>query len=92
MSLVLKPFHLFRHEDASGISGTGIVAVGVVWPNGRATMHWISYRSSSEDHASIDSLMEIHGHGGKTEIVYGVPYDPAAPPPKPKRTRRKKAE
>ena len=78
-----------RHEDAGGISGTGIVAVGALWPDGRVTMQWTSYRKSFEIHDTIESLIEIHGHGGKTEVVYGNPPDPNA---KPKRSRKKKEE
>jgi hypothetical protein len=88
MSLVIKPFYLLRHEDSSGISGVGIVAVGVIYPNGKAHIQWTSYRSSFEQHDSIESLMDIHGHAGKTEVVYGPPYDPAA---KVKKPRKKKS-
>lgn len=71
MSLRIKPFYLLRHQDPSGISGTGIIAVGVIYPNGQAHMQWVTYRTSFEMHDSIENLMEIHGHSGLTELVYG---------------------
>jgi hypothetical protein len=73
MTLTVKPFYLLRNEDVSGISGTGVIGVGVVFPNGRVVFQWCSYRSSLEIVDSVDNLMEIHSHGGKTELIYGNP-------------------
>jgi hypothetical protein len=87
VSLSIRPFYMFRHEDQSGISGTGIVATGVQFPNGRVVLQWCSYRNSLEVHDSITNLEEIHGHAGKTEIIFGNPPDPNAPP---KKSRKKK--
>lgn len=87
MSLKVKTFYLLRHEDMSGLSGTGVVAVGAIFPNGRIVFQWTTYRSSMEIYDSVDNLVEIHGHNGKTEIIYG---DPPSPDDKPKRTRKKK--
>jgi hypothetical protein len=64
-----RRFVLARHEDPTGVSGTGIVADGVVWPDQTATIHWRG------EHASyvhwprgIASVEAIHGHGGATTI------------------------
>ena len=69
----IRRFHLNRVEDESGISGTGIVAVGVIWPDGQATLKWVSKRTKATSlgiYADIDDLEEVHGHDGKTKIVY----------------------
>ena len=89
MSLKIKTFYLKRHEDPSGVSGTGIIAVGVVYPNGQAHMQWVSYRTSFEMHDSINNLIEIHGHEGSTELIYG---DPPSADDKPKKSRKKKTQ
>jgi hypothetical protein len=89
MALAIKNFYLMRHEDAGGISGTGIVAVGSIFPNGKVVFQWVTYRSSMELYDSIENLIEIHGHGGKTEVIYGCPPDPDA---KPKRKKKSKEE
>lgn len=73
MSYKIKPFYLIRHSDVNGLSGTGIVAVGVVYPNGKAHMQWISFKSSFEMHDSVESLIDIHGHSGATELIWGDP-------------------
>lgn len=73
MSLKIKNFYLLRHTDPSGISGTGIVALGVVFPNGQVVFQWVTYRNSIEIYSSMENLIEIHGHSGNTEVVYGLP-------------------
>lgn len=89
MSLCGKPFYLLRHEDLSGLSGIGVVAVGFVFPNGKIVFQWTTYRSSMEIYENIENLLEIHGHNGKTEVIFGNPPDPNV---KPKKTRKKREE
>lgn len=82
----IKEFHLVRIEDESGISGTGIVARGVVLPSGAAVLEWQTFHSSVCLYKNIGDVEAIHGHGGKTILVMG-------PPPvtkKPKKTKKKK--
>ena len=86
LSLKIKTFYLMRHSDVNGLSGTGIVAVGCVYPNGKAHMQWVSFKSSFEMHDSIDALIDIHGHHGATELIWG---DPPCDEPT-KKTRKKK--
>lgn len=63
-----RRFFLWRHEDDSGVSGTGAVAQGVVWHDGTATLKWsVPGKPNSEaSYRCMLDLMEIHGHGGKT--------------------------
>lgn len=69
----IRKFHLNRVKDESGVSGTGIVAVGVVLPSGRGILEWVSKRTNAKSlgiYDDMDDLLEVHGHGGATEIVY----------------------
>lgn len=66
----MKPFHLVRHEDISGISGTGVVAEGVQWSNGQVTLCWRGEHSSVAVWPSLEDAMAIHGHDGATEAVF----------------------
>jgi hypothetical protein len=74
-------FKLVRHRDDSGVSGTGTVAFGVLWPDGAVDIQWrnddtdgldttrngfASYHS--ED--GLDDTLAVHGHGGATEVVF----------------------
>ncbi len=70
-------FHLNRKEDHTGISGTGIVARGVIFPSGKCVMEWQTKHTSVAAYDSIDEVRAIHGHDGKTEIVLGA-ADPDA--------------
>ena len=85
----LQPFYLLRHEDESGVSGEGIVAIGVILPSGQAVMEWLTFMSSVAIYKNIEQLREIHGHGDKTEVIMGDPPTPEEEKPK-KKVRRKK--
>lgn len=71
----VQPFHLFREEDESGISGTGIVAYGVIFPSGKVALEWCTFHSSIGIYSSLADVDKIHGHGGKTHVVLGLPTD-----------------
>ncbi|MFI8104731.1 hypothetical protein [Streptomyces sp. NPDC086023] len=71
---VPRRFHLLRHHDVSGVSGTGIVAHGVLWPDGTASVRWTGERPSTVTWDRISDAEAVHGHGGATEIVW---LDPA---------------
>ena len=67
----MKVFHLFRHEDISGVSGTGVVAEGVQFTDGKVAIRWLS----GDHHSTVfwddlESVLAIHGHDGKTELVW----------------------
>ncbi len=64
-------FHLLRVDDESGVSGTGIVADGCVFENGKAVLSWRSTKTSVAVYDSLEMLMSIHGHDGKTKVVGG---------------------
>lgn len=66
----MRAFELHRIEDETGISGTGHIASGVVFEDGRVTLRWRTERRSSGDYDSIEDVIAIHGHGGKTVIKY----------------------
>jgi prepilin-type processing-associated H-X9-DG protein len=66
----MKRFHLVRHEDETGISGTGIIAEGVQFDRGDFVISWLTQHSSLGIYRSEEEMMAIHGHGGKTTIAY----------------------
>lgn len=60
---------LERSEDETGVSGTGTVAEGVIFSDGRCAMRWFGDLSSIAVYNSIRDVEAIHGHNGKTRIV-----------------------
>lgn len=70
MDSQMRKFVLEREEDESGVSGTGIVAEGVVFTNGFAVLSWLTPLTSVAVYHSIDVLERVHGHGGKTKVVF----------------------
>lgn len=65
-----KTFDLVRHVDHSKVSGTGAVAEGFEFKNGKVALCWLGRFSSVNVYDSIDHVRHIHGHGGATEVVF----------------------
>ena len=68
--LTMKTFHLVRHKDLSGVSGTGIVAEGVQLSNQKCILHWLSKAEAITVYDSMAELEQIHGHDGATIVVF----------------------
>ncbi|MGW7248842.1 hypothetical protein [Streptomyces decoyicus] len=64
-------FVLRRHIDVSGVSGTGNVADGVLWPDKTASIRWRGEHPSIVfwDRGRV-SVEHIHGHQGATEVEF----------------------
>lgn len=68
---MMRRFELHRDVDVTGMSGVGVVADGILWPNGTASVLWrgehqsIVYWPDGFQHAAI-----VHGHGGATRFVF----------------------
>lgn len=68
---MLKRFHFERVEDVSGTSGCGKVAEGCLFEDtGEVVVHWYGTHSSINIYHSIEDVVYIHGHQGKTRIVF----------------------
>lgn len=65
-----RVFDLMRSHDGSKISGTGRVAEGFEFENGKAALCWLGKFASVNVYDSIEHIRAIHGHGGSTEVVY----------------------
>ena len=74
-----RRFELVRVDDVSGTSGTGVVAVGVAYPDGAVHMQWRNVENEDLETTSngvafkpapdgIAATEEIHGHEGRTQI------------------------
>ena len=66
----IRTFHLLRHTDESGVSGTGWVAEGAVFSNGWVALIWLTETPSMNFYPSIKAVESIHGHGGRTQIIF----------------------
>lgn len=67
-----RAFVLQRDIDETGVSGVGVVAEGVEFSDGTVALRWTSAWPTSVvfHERGIDSVQAVHGHGGKTRIVY----------------------
>lgn len=64
----MRYFHLVRKEDVSGVSGTGKVAEGIEFHDGQVVLSWYGVHHTIEVLPSIDTLLAIHGHDGRTVV------------------------
>lgn len=66
----MRLFYLYRIEDESGVSGRGIVAEGVIFGDGQCAMRWRTKHTSTALYPDMGTLEAIHGHGGRTVVLY----------------------
>jgi hypothetical protein len=62
-----RRFILLRIEDASGNSGTGAVADGCLFPNGRVALTWRKEPFAMTWYDDVSGL-NIHRHEGRTLV------------------------
>jgi len=56
--------------DETGVSGTGIVAMGFQFPTGRVVIEWLVKPFALGIFSSLQELIEVHGHEGKTWVKF----------------------
>ncbi len=66
----MRRFLLDRSFDATGTSGTGIVAEGIQFSSGHVVIHWLSQLEAINVYGNARVLEQLHGHNGSTEIVW----------------------
>jgi hypothetical protein len=64
----MKYFLLNRLVDETGISETGIVAEGIEFKSGKCVISWLTECQSIAVYDSMEDVIKIHGHNGKTVI------------------------
>lgn len=63
-------FHLYRHHDVSGISGTGFVASGIQFADGTIALRWLGDRPATAVWDSLADVVATHGHNGSTSVIW----------------------
>ena len=66
----MRNFWLERIEDESGVSGVGVVAEGTRFSSGKCVLAWLTQFQSVAVYDSIEELENVHGHNGKTVVVW----------------------
>ena len=77
----MRVLWLVRDTDVTGISGTGIVAEVVEFSDGTVVMRWLPSGTARPDHVkpttvlheSLESVIGLHGHDGKTYLQEAMP-------------------
>lgn len=67
----MQMFYLNRTEDETGVSGTGVVAEGIRFSDGRVALRWcVGEHRSTTVWDSIEAVEAIHGHDGRTTVEW----------------------
>jgi hypothetical protein len=66
----IRTFQVVRDEDVSGVSGVGVIAEGVLFSSGKVFVNWISMHKIVEMADSVAEWQAVHGHEGRTRIVW----------------------
>lgn len=66
----MRSFVLFRRTDETGVSGTGVVAEGARFADDTVALRWLTENTSTSVYDSIETVKSIHGHGGKTVVIF----------------------
>jgi hypothetical protein len=66
----MKSFEIIREEDNTGLSGTGKVAEGIEFSNGKCVVCWCSDVSTIVIHENIKSIEIIMLSHSKSKINY----------------------
>lgn len=69
----IRKFVLYRFVDVSGISGSGIVAIGTEFDGKKCVLNWVDSKqhvNSLVIYDSIHDLEKIHGHDGRTAVMF----------------------
>jgi hypothetical protein len=72
MVTMLRRFELHRDEDITGVSGTGVVADGVAFPDDVVLLRWRGEWPTSICwyDRGVAAVEHVHGHNGATRIVW----------------------
>jgi hypothetical protein len=70
MTSSARRFVLHRHEDETGVSGTGTVAEGIEFTDGTIALRWLTAVACTGIYPSIHAVEVVHGHHGKTTIEW----------------------
>jgi len=67
----MRCFVLYREEDVTGVSGTGVVAEGIKFSDGHAAVRWcVGDHRSTSVWDSMEAMEAIHGHDGRTTVQW----------------------
>jgi hypothetical protein len=66
----MRRFVLVRVKDLTGVTGTGIVAEGTVFTDGRSVIRWLREPHSMGIYQSLNDVITVHGHEGGTRLHF----------------------
>jgi hypothetical protein len=75
-TIKMRRFLLIREKDLTGVSGTGVVAEGIVFTDGLSVLHWLREPYATGMYRSLADVIDVHGHDGATQVEFIDAQDP----------------
>ncbi len=69
-NVCMRRFVLVRVKDLTGVSGTGVVAEGAVFTDGRSVIRWLREPHAMGIYQSLGDVITVHGHEGGTRLHF----------------------
>jgi hypothetical protein len=69
-TMLPRRFALVHDVDYTGVSGIGVVAFGIAFPDGQVVLRWCSAHPATSTWDSLDDLLADHGHSEGTSIQW----------------------
>ena len=66
----MRRFILVRIKDATGVSGTGVVAEGTTFTDGLSVIHWLREPFTTGVYKTLNDVIAVHGHEGGTQLHF----------------------
>jgi len=66
----MRRFFLVRLIDATGVSGTGVVAEGTVFTDGLSVIRWLREPYTMGIYRTLNDVLAVHGHEGGTQLHF----------------------
>lgn len=63
-----RRWYLHRDFDTTGLSGEGVVAYGIQFPDGTVAYRWNTSPRTTQVADSVHDVQNIHGHDGDTRV------------------------
>lgn len=69
----MRTFKMHRGNDESGVSGTGVVLEGVVFPDGKVAVQWVVERTSVgiyDNYGDFEAIHILSHPTNETKVIF----------------------
>jgi hypothetical protein len=72
----MRRFLVIRNQEVSDIPNSDVIAEGTVFSDGMSVIRWLREPCSMSVFNTVDDVLAVHGHEGKTQLQFVDQNDP----------------